>query len=88
MSTGAICGATLVSVGLQTLYCPTCLGDRGFLLEHYEWYGWNETCLSCGDVWSEGEMLGRPFERAWRIKSIEAALRRIEAALATKEKPE
>ena len=85
MSTGVVCRAALVNIGLRTLYCPTCEGERGFLLEHYEWYGWNSTCLSCGEQWSEGEMLERPFQRAWRTKNIQAALRRIEAALAAEE---
>ena len=67
-------------MGLQTLDCPTCGGERGFLVEGYEWYGITETCLACGDSWQEGELLERPFKPRWRQERIQSALRRIEAA--------
>jgi len=71
--------------GIQTILCPTCEQERGFLVTHYEWYGWYITCLSCGDEWGDGERLERPFLRGWRAKSVADAVRRIEAALAVPE---
>ena len=57
--------------------CPTCAGRRRMLCEHYEWYGWNVTCLGCGEAWSDGERLERPFERGWRRRRIAAARKRL-----------
>jgi len=53
--------------------CPTCGKWTRFMGFFYEWYGWHETCLRCGDKWSDGELLERPFMRGWRAKNIEAA---------------
>jgi hypothetical protein len=68
-------------IGVETLECSTCETERGFLLEHYEWYGWMLTCLSCGDQWEDGERLERPFRRAWRKAAVAEALARLETAL-------
>lgn len=39
------------------------------------WYGPTITCCGCGDSWSDGEMLERPFRRGWRKESIGRAVR-------------
>lgn len=54
IQSGAIRFARRDLMGLQTLDCPTCGGERGFLLEHYGGYGWSQICLNCGDDWDEG----------------------------------
>lgn len=50
--------------------CPTCGATRTFLVIFYEWYGARMTCLACGDCWSDGEMLDRPFCRGWRDERV------------------
>jgi hypothetical protein len=76
-----VCGPAADHIGIETVRCPTCDTERGFLLEHYEWYGWNLTCLFCGEQWGDGERLERPFRRAWRKQSVAEALARLETAL-------
>lgn len=50
--------------------CPTCKRRTKFYSWFQEWYGWHSTCLNCGDRWTDGEMLERPFERGWRKENI------------------
>lgn len=50
--------------------CPTCRARRRFWSIFEEWYGWTETCLTCGDSWQDGERCERPAERGWRAKSV------------------
>ena len=52
--------------------CPTCEARRTHVAFFYEWYGWDVTCLGCGDSWQDGEMRERPFEPRWRANSIAA----------------
>jgi len=61
---------------LRRTHCPTCDRRRWFAAWFYEWYGWNMTCLRCGDQWSDGAMCPRPFERGWRKKSVAAVIKR------------
>lgn len=57
----------------QRHYCPTC-NKRQFAVSFFqEWYGWDSTCIGCGDGWQDGEMKERPFERSWRKRRIEQA---------------
>jgi len=53
--------------------CPTCKKRRKFWGAFYEWYGWNITCLSCGERWQDGERLQRPFCPGWRKDSVKRA---------------
>jgi hypothetical protein len=53
--------------------CPTCGKWTRFVGFFYEWYGWFETCLRCGDQWSGGELLERPFKPRWREENIRNA---------------
>jgi len=43
--------------------------------DHGPYYGPILTCLGCGDSWSCGERLERPFRRAWRRDAIVDARR-------------
>jgi hypothetical protein len=53
--------------------CPCCKQRSVFVGWFVEWYGWDQTCLRCGDSWSDGELRERPFVRGWRQKSIDSA---------------
>jgi hypothetical protein len=64
---------SIVAARTRRRHCPTCRKRRTMLGWFQEWYGWNVTCLGCGDSWQDGEMMERPFKRAWRTKAIESA---------------
>ncbi|MDH6610254.1 hypothetical protein M2164_005889 [Streptomyces sp. SAI-208] len=55
----------------RILDCPT-EGRRRRMAgrDHGPYYGPTLTCLGCGDSWSCGERLERPFRRAWRRDEI------------------
>ena len=55
--------------------CPTCKRKTFFVAFFQEWYGWDSTCLKCGERWTDGEMHERPFMPKWRQKSIESEKR-------------
>ena len=58
--------------------CPTCKKRTRFFCTYQEWYGWRDTCLSCGEQWNEeGEMAERPFCRGWRQDNIMSAYRQM-----------
>jgi hypothetical protein len=59
---------------VRKTYCPTCKKNRYFWGWFQEWYGWEITCLKCGDVWQDGERTERPFLRGWRKASVKSAL--------------
>lgn len=50
----------------SVMHCPTCGRRRRFVGRLFVWYDPIWTCLGCGDRWSAGERLGRPFRRGWR----------------------
>lgn len=57
----------------RTAHCPTCKSEQrmaGFL---QLWYGQTLACLSCGDMWTDGEMHPRPFKPRWRAENIARA---------------
>ncbi len=58
---------------MPVVYCWTCEKRRRALLQFQEWYGWTGTCLTCGEMWQDGEMLERPFRPRWRKDNIAAA---------------
>ena len=70
-----ICQPTITDLRLQRLPCPTCKRRRWFVRWFQEWYGWNDTCLRCGENWQDGEMCPRPFRPRWRQDNIESAKR-------------
>jgi ribosomal protein L37AE/L43A len=55
--------------------CPCCQRLRPIAGFYQRWYGFTWTCLGCGDSWSGGELLPRPFARGWRQRSIANARR-------------
>jgi hypothetical protein len=48
------------------------------LMQCYEWYGTLWSCMACGDSWSDGERLERPFSRGWRAEKIAYLKKRVE----------
>lgn len=57
-------------------FCPTCERRRRFVRTHMGvWYPCIWTCCACGDAWSEGERLSRPFARGWRDEATRRARR-------------
>jgi hypothetical protein len=66
----------------RVLHCVTCKRLRRVVsLERSLWYAPILTCLGCGDSWSDGEMMPRPFARGWRAKAVEKAKRDWAAAM-------
>jgi len=60
--------------------CPVC-GHRGRIVGMVQmWYDTTWTCCSCGDSWTGGELLPRPFARGWRKRAVEHARARWIAA--------
>jgi hypothetical protein len=53
--------------------CPVCHKRSVILSWFTDWYGWDSTCLRCGDEWADGQLKERPFMPKWRQKNIEAA---------------
>lgn len=49
-------------------HCPTCDRRRRFVGMRAVWYPTIWSCCACGDAWDgdSGEMMPRPFSRAWR----------------------
>ena len=56
-------------------HCPTCKRRTTFACFLYQWYGWDVTCLACGENWQDGEHAERPFAPGWRKANIDAAKR-------------
>lgn len=65
----------------RVTYCPTCEQRRRFTGFDQLWYGPTWTCLGCGDSWSDGVRLQRPFARGWRDKARRKARDRWEGAV-------
>lgn len=51
-------------------HCPTCDKRRRFTGMEQLYYGPTWTCCGCGDSWSDGEQLPRPFARSWRAEAV------------------
>lgn len=60
-------------------FCSTCNCRRKMLLRHFEWHAPEWTCLTCGERWSDGERLPRPFCPGWRKDSVKRAKKILEA---------
>lgn len=61
-----VCSPTPLATVRRIIRCPNCKTRRRFVVTYYEWYGALATCCACGDQWSDGERLPRPFARGWR----------------------
>jgi hypothetical protein len=79
VSTGAVCAPDAYLIR-RIIHCPTCGCRRRFSGFDSLWYGPTVTCCHCGDAWSSGEMLPRPFARGWRQKSAAKARANWDAA--------
>lgn len=77
-----ICGGyrNADAFGKRRVRCSTCEKRTTFFWWSEPWYGPTWTCLACGDRWSDGERLERPFKPRWRQESI-ASARRMYARL-------
>jgi ribosomal protein L37AE/L43A len=64
----------------RVVECPTCKRRRRFVQACFEWYDPIWTCCACGDSFSGGERMSRPFAPAWRPKAIAKARERWRAA--------
>ena len=53
--------------------CPNCECRRRFVVSMTVWYPSIWTCCACGDAYSEGGRMERPFARGWRQEAIAAA---------------
>lgn len=53
--------------------CPNEKRRRRMFGWFQNWYGWNITCLGCGEQWADGEWLERPFKPRWRQENIDHA---------------
>lgn len=54
-------------------FCPTCKTRRRMLAQFQDYYGWTETCLTCGEQWTDRQMHDRPFAPRWRKKNVARA---------------
>jgi hypothetical protein len=72
-----ICSPRVTEWEIVRQKCPTCKKRRRILIEYYEWYSPLASCLSCGDRWSDGERLPRPFYRNWREDEVKKLKRRL-----------
>lgn len=68
----ALCHPDSIAIRRIT-HCPTCERRRRFAAFDQFWYGPTWTCLGCGDRWSDGYRMERPFKRAWRTESRKRA---------------
>lgn len=53
--------------------CPTEERRRRIVGWSQDWYSTVWTCCGCGDSWSDGERMERPFARGWRQRAIAGA---------------
>lgn len=62
-------------VRLLYVDCPTCKRRRRFTLwdTGYSYWSSHMTCWGCGDSWSDGERMERPFARGWRRERMARA---------------
>lgn len=61
--------------------CPIC-GKHTRIVGYFQhWYGMTWTCMTCGDMWADGEILPRPFKRGWRQENIDHAVECLEQYL-------
>lgn len=64
---------SIVAAKTDRHYCPECRKRTTMFGWFQEWYGWNVTCLTCGDQWQDSDAVERPFKRGWRKERVEEA---------------
>lgn len=52
------------------LWCPTDECTTEMVVRDEGWYGLTKMCCKCGDSWSDGERLSRPFKPGWRAERV------------------
>jgi len=65
-----LCGSELWGQWRRVILCPTEATRRRMVVRDHGWWGVTWHCCGCGDSWSDGERLPRPFMRGWRDKAI------------------
>lgn len=74
-----VCGG-VVAYRRHILPCwGRCNGKRRRVVSAWDaspYYGPTYICCHCGDRWSDGELLERPFARGWREPTIQRAKKR------------
>lgn len=50
----------------RIIRCPFEERQQEMVIRFEEWYGPTVYCCGCGDSWSDGELMPRPFYRGWR----------------------
>lgn len=74
-----VCAPTSTTM-VTVLDCPFCLERTDFVVDCFEWYGPNHTCLACGSVWMDGSILRPPWHDVqWRERNIRKAKERAHA---------
>ena len=76
-----LCRPTSVA-SRKVLHCPTCKKRRRFVVRSFVWYSTIATCCACGDAWSDGYRLPRPFKPNWRAEAAARAKADWQTALA------
>jgi hypothetical protein len=77
-----ICRSEVMSWKIRRIKCPNC-GKRRMLMQTFDWYDPRFSCLNCGDEWSGGERMERPFARGWRERAVADLKRTLERLQAT-----
>lgn len=72
-------------LGWRIIKCPTCDKRRKMLVRWEAWYGDTITCLTCADVWMDGECMPRPFRPKWRQERLARARQDLSRALSPKQ---
>lgn len=81
-----ICGVGPHLYGRTIQPCPVCERRRRMVRRYGGvWYGDTLTCLGCGDSWSSGWRMQRPFRRGWRQEAIREAKAKWAQAVNSKE---
>lgn len=78
----SFCGGTARIQRRRFDLCPACkTADSWIVTAHASSGYWPpiHACTNCGDRWSDGERLERPFRRGWRQQSVNAAQQDWEA---------
>lgn len=74
-----ICRGSKDEERVSYMKCPSCKREHAqFYGWRQDWYGWTITCTECGEKFSDGEWLERPWKAGWREENILKALECID----------
>ena len=54
-------------------YCPMCMCRTEMAVRYEAYYGVTSHWCRCGDSWTDGELIERPFARGWRGRAVRRA---------------